>query len=179
MHRESAHASFHSYIALLHHSDNMFQNQCRDRANATKMSNDFYSRFKIPSVIGVVDGSHIPICKRSVRGQACPYVNRKGWKSILLQGIVNAFGRFVSIDVGEKGSRHDAYVFKTSDIGRWLESNEAEECLVKGHHFVLGDGAYTLRWYMMKTFDKRAVIPEEFKPTFKRINSKINSKCQS
>lgn len=154
----------------------MFINAYRDSDRTSNIAIEFEKRFGVPGVIGVIDGSHIPIMKYSHRRDACSFINRKGWKSIILQAVVDAAGRFINIDVGEKGSRHDAFVFHSSDIGAWLETNEAEECIIKGKQYLLGDGAYRLKWYMMKAFDKRSKIPAQFDGCWKSINRALSSK---
>ena len=65
---------------------------------------------------GAVDGTHIPI----VSPQECPtdYYNRKGWHSILMQGVVDHQGHYMYIDVniGWPGRVHDARVFANSTL---------------------------------------------------------------
>ena len=56
---------------------------------------------KLPNVIGVIDGSHIPIHAPSKNGAR--YVNRKSFHSINLLRIVDHQKRFTYIHVGEAG----------------------------------------------------------------------------
>ncbi len=49
-------------------------------------------------MIGAIDGCHIEIRRPHVRG--IDYMNRKGFYSILLQGIVDEHGRFIDVFVG-------------------------------------------------------------------------------
>lgn len=67
-----------------------------------------------PQCAGAVDGTHIPI----VSPQECPadYYNRKGWHSIILQGVVNNRGLFTDVYVGWPGRVHDARVFANSSL---------------------------------------------------------------
>lgn len=180
MHRSTVALCLHQVLrALSVQYDSMFENAYRDIEGTARMEQDFYNKYGVPGVIGVIDGSHIPTYKYSPNGERSSFYNRKGWKSIILQAIVDARGRFVNIDVGEKGSRHEAYVFSSSSIGKWFETAEADECVIRGQKYLLGDGAYRLQWYMMKAFDHRSAIPSQYTHTWKRINSKINStyKC--
>ena len=54
-----------------------------------------------PQCAGAIDGCHIPI----EAPQQCPadYHNRKGWYSIVLQGLVDHAGCFIGINVGWPG----------------------------------------------------------------------------
>ncbi|KAK0154309.1 putative nuclease HARBI1 [Merluccius polli] len=82
---------------------------------------------------GAIDGCHIKIQRPTLRGG--DYLNRKGFYSVLLQGIVNERGRFLDIFVGPPGRVHDARMLRTSDFYRtWEEKMENNE--------LLGDSAY-------------------------------------
>ena len=50
-----------------------------------KLAEEFQGIHQIPYVVGVVDGSHIPIV--APRLHAADYYNRKGFHSVLLQGL--------------------------------------------------------------------------------------------
>ena len=67
-----------------------------------------------PSCAGAVDGTHIPI----ISPCECPadYYNRKGWHSVIMQGVVDHKGRFMDIYIGWPGRVHDARVFSNSSI---------------------------------------------------------------
>lgn len=60
----------------------------------------------IPYVVGTVNGSHIPII--APRLHAADYYNRKGFHSILLQGVVSSKCFFRDFDIRWAGSMHDA-----------------------------------------------------------------------
>ena len=61
--------------------------------------NEFDEKLGFPQCAGVVDGTHIPIASP----EECPadYFNRKGWHSILMQGMVDHMGRFT--EDGQEG----------------------------------------------------------------------------
>lgn len=122
----------------------------------------FEARFNIPGVLGVVDGSHIP-CGTDRRVQMIVITIVRVF-SIVLSAIVDAAGHFVNIDVGAPGSMHDSTIFLTSQIGRWMESREARQCIRPKTQFFIGDSAYKLRWYLMKAFDQRNVLPPTLEP---------------
>ena len=63
-----------------------------------RYAQEFQDLHQIPYVVGAVDGSHIPIV--APRLHAADYYNRKGFHSILLQGVVSAKCLFWEIDIG-------------------------------------------------------------------------------
>ncbi|XP_076669886.1 uncharacterized protein LOC143369612 [Andrena cerasifolii] len=71
-----------------------------------------------PNVIGAIDGCHIP-CKQPT-DNATNYYNRKGFHSIILQGVCDNKVRFIDICVGMPGRMYDARVFRNSPLYRDL-----------------------------------------------------------
>ena len=67
---------------------------------------------QIPNCVGAIDGSHI----RILRPTECStdFYNRKGYYSILLQGICDGDGKFLSVSCGYPGSIHDARMLRRS-----------------------------------------------------------------
>jgi len=73
------------------------------------------SKGNLENVIGAIDGSHIPIEKPDGK-YAFRYINRKGYYSVILLGIVDHQGKFTYIYIGEPGSVHDACVLRKSRL---------------------------------------------------------------
>ena len=67
-----------------------------------------------PQAVGAIDGTHIPI----IRPEQSPadYYNRKGYYSIIMQGLVDFRGIFMDICIGWPGKVHDARVFSNSEV---------------------------------------------------------------
>jgi len=67
-----------------------------------------------PQAVRAIDGTHIPI----IRPQHSPgdYYNRKGYYSIIMQGLVDFHGIFMDISAGWSGKLHDACVFSNSEL---------------------------------------------------------------
>jgi hypothetical protein len=97
----------------------------------------------IPFIIGAVDGSHIPIRAPPGRRRGQGFVNRKGWHSLVLQGIVDHKGRFTDVYTGWAGSVHDARVYKHSKIFERFEQGEF------GNYALLGDAGYPLNSFTL------------------------------
>ncbi len=72
----------------------------------------FKTKWGFPQCVGAIDGSHIPV-KAPVEFHA-DYYNRKGWYSIILQGLVDSSYKFIEINIGWPGKVHDARVFANS-----------------------------------------------------------------
>ena len=67
-----------------------------------------------PQAAGAIDGSHIPIVRP--QESASDYYNRKGYYSVIMQGLVDFRGLFMDIYVGWPGKVHDARVFVNSSL---------------------------------------------------------------
>lgn len=66
---------------------------------ARRTSNYFYEQSHFPNVIGCIDGSHIPISKPKEKSDS--YVNRKGYHSLVLQGVCNHKLEFIDVSCGK------------------------------------------------------------------------------
>ena len=87
-----------------------------------RMTAKFEALKGIPYVIGVVDESHIPIIAPLINPTS--YYCRKGYYSVLLQGIVDSKCRFWDCDFGWAGRCHDWTLFQNSDIGKRIMRGE-------------------------------------------------------
>ena len=86
----------------------------------------FRSKRDIDGVVGAVDGCHIAIaCPNE---NACDYVNRKGYHSIVLQAVCDNALFFTDVYVGWPGSVHDAQVYRNSPLGESLETDPDRLC---------------------------------------------------
>ena len=69
----------------------------------------FLTKWGVPQCVGAIDECHIPIASPAMN--RTDYYNRKGWYSMILQGVVDHSYRFIDINIGWPGSVHDARVF--------------------------------------------------------------------
>ena len=128
-----------------------------------------------PQCLGAVDGTHIPIL--SPQDFPADYYNRKGWHSIILQGVVDHKGGFIDVYVGWPGRVHDARVFANSSLYQRGQSNTLfpnckESIAGKEVSLVLlGDPAYPLLPWLMKPFPNNGRLSREQK-TFNYSPSK-------
>ncbi|KAL2092906.1 hypothetical protein ACEWY4_012704 [Coilia grayii] len=140
-----------------------------------EMAAFFKERWGVPQCVGAIDGSHIPII--APEDYASDYFNRKGWHSIVLQGVVNGKGQFWDVCVGFPGSVHDARVLKQSELWKRLGDGQIlnmQKQTIAGHeigHFLIGDPAYPLQTWLMKPFSDTGRLTQEQQ----RFNYKISS----
>ena len=67
-----------------------------------------------PQAVGAIDGTHIPIIRPQY--SSADYYNRKGFYSIIMQGLVDFRGIFMVVYIGWPGKVHDARVFANSRV---------------------------------------------------------------
>lgn len=118
-------------------------------------------------MICAVDGMHIEI--PAPKDDPLSYYNRKGFYSIILQGICDAKCQFIDIFVGWPGATHDARVWRESPIGQALE--EDSTLVPEGTH-IIGDSAYSLQSYLLTPFRNNGHLS----PRQKLYNQKLSSK---
>ncbi|KAK0170584.1 hypothetical protein PV328_008421 [Microctonus aethiopoides] len=112
---------------------------------AQETANILEARYGFPGVIGMVDGTHIPISAPKIDKQA--YINRKGFHSIQLQVLCNEKHEFIHCYVGLPGSVHDNRVFRYSGVQQKCN----DEYFPENTH-LLGDKAYTRQKHLMTPF---------------------------
>nr|XP_055057244.1 uncharacterized protein LOC129441619 [Misgurnus anguillicaudatus] len=116
----------------------------------------FRDRWGFPQCGGAIDGTHIGI----LAPPDCPadYYNRKGFYSVILQGVVDHRLPFWDINVGWPGKVHDARVFGNSSLFERGQSDtlfpDIKERFagVDVPIVILGDAAYPLLPWLMKPY---------------------------
>jgi len=112
------------------------------KVTLTQVDQGFKNKRDIDGVIGATDGCHIAVaCPNE---NACDYVNRKGYHSVVLQAACDCDMYFTDLCVGWPGSVHDAQVFRNSPLCDSLEKDPERLC--PNGLFLLGDAAYPLTY---------------------------------
>uniref|UniRef100_A0A1A8RNV6 Zgc:113227 n=1 Tax=Nothobranchius rachovii TaxID=451742 RepID=A0A1A8RNV6_9TELE len=130
-----------------------------------EMADYFETRWGIPQCVGAIDGSHIPII--APQGFHTDYFNRKGWHSIILQGIVDGRGMFWNVYAGQPGSLHDARVLRLSAFWDLVAHGQLHPTSTKNIEgvnvgfYVLGDSAYPLQNWLLKPFSDNGRLTAE------------------
>ncbi|XP_066589735.1 putative nuclease HARBI1 [Prorops nasuta] len=102
--------------------------------------NKFAEISNFPGVVGAVDGCHIQISAPTENPNS--YINRKGFHSIVLQGICDPHRKFIDVFIGYCGSVHDARIWQLSKIKHAIDSNPQRYFPENTH--LLGDSAYPI-----------------------------------
>ena len=84
------------------------------RQELEELMGEFEEEFKIPQIVGVIDGCHIEI--NAPQDNHEDYFNRKQHYSVNLQAIVNCSLKFIHVSFGYPGSIHDARVLRLSGL---------------------------------------------------------------
>jgi len=135
-----------------------------------EIAKDFNIRWNFPNCVGSIDGKHIRIkCPPNSGSQ---YFNYKQYHSIVLQAVVDANLKFVTVDVGAYGKQSDGGVFRYSALYQSLETRSLklpEDTVVPNSeitlpHVFVGDEAYPLTIYLMKPYSRRTL--DESKAVF-------------
>jgi hypothetical protein len=107
--------------------------------NAVKHS--FYNIAGFPGVIGLVDGSHIPICKPSGIPEPEIFRCRKGFYSINVQITCGPDYRIYHIVARWPGSTHDNRIFENSTLCFRMQNGQLPG-------IILADGGYGNKRYL-------------------------------
>lgn len=130
------------------------------------IQNAFASNDGIEGAIGAIDGSHIEIAKPKENQDS--YINRKGFASLLLQGVVDHEKIFIDVFCGEPGSLHDARLLRRSALyAKMLDNPE-----FMGENFLLADSAYPNLNWIVTPFQDTGFLTEHQKLFNKRLSSK-------
>lgn len=129
----------------------------------------YEGKTRLKGVIGSIDGSHIRI--RSPVHSPNSYINRKGFHSVLLQGICNQKMEFLHCYTGEAGSNHDAVLLRRSGLENKILSGTFP---VNEEQHLLGDSAYPLKKWLVTPYKDNGHLRDQH-----RIFNKVHSKCRT
>ncbi len=124
----------------------------------SSIADQFFRKWKFPNCIGAIDGKHVRIkCPHHSRSF---YFNYKNYFSIVLQGLVDADYKFISIEVGSYGKQSDGGIFSTSSLHLNIENGilhipppkNLPNTDITAPHVFVGDTAYPLKNYLMRPF---------------------------
>ena len=114
----------------------------------------FFTKCGVPQC--VVDGCHVPITSPAIH--RTDYYNRKGFYSIILQGVVDHSYCFIDTNFGWPGSVHDTRVFAHSSLYKNIMKKNLlphKPMSIGGvdiPFFLIGDSAYPVQTWLMKPF---------------------------
>eukprot|EP00834_Sanchytrium_tribonematis_P004825 NODE_259_length_11524_cov_0.251028.p1 type:complete len:337 gc:universal NODE_259_length_11524_cov_0.251028:8499-7489(-) len=173
--KETARASIHIFCNLL--ISLLRDNFSLDRINEEYLRNNAEIVYYLSGLDGipfVVDGTHFPIRKIPRETNPSPFYNRKGFRSMAGQVVVDAQMRIVSIDVGFPGSVNDASMFAFSNFKQFLLTIFTR---FDKSYMLMGDNGYHLREYLITPYQAEDILrcseTEQSKLQFNRIFSSV------
>ncbi|KAI5070938.1 hypothetical protein GOP47_0013189 [Adiantum capillus-veneris] len=117
----------------------------------------------LPHIAGALDGTHIRLQRKPAREfYPTQYINRHGFPSILLQGIVDSNKLFWSAVCRAAGGVHDSSHFKGCDLYAQLKRREALDrplLHIKGEivrPYLIADSVYKARMFLVKPYRMKA-----------------------
>ncbi|KAJ8971516.1 hypothetical protein NQ314_000658 [Rhamnusium bicolor] len=126
-----------------------------------RVKDRFTEKFNFPDVIGVVDGTHVPIVTPTIDDPNYPavaYLNRKGYYSINVQATFDADMILLNVNARYPGATHDSAIWEVSTINRHLRRRYLEG---QRNTWLLGDSGYPLQpWLMTPITDAAPNSPE-------------------
>ncbi|XP_060809927.1 putative nuclease HARBI1 [Amyelois transitella] len=116
----------------------------------------FYEKFRIPGVIGCIDGTHVAIVRPAENEER--HFNRKHFHSRNVLIICDADLNILSVDAAFGGASHDSFIWNQHPVkDHLIQLINAGESVT-----LLGDSGYAQREYMMTPImDAAAGSPEE------------------
>ncbi|MCO5601846.1 hypothetical protein L7F22_055971 [Adiantum nelumboides] len=124
---------------------------------------NFQAIIGLRNMYSAIDGTHIKLARKSIVDLfPVQYVNRHGFHSILLQGIVDSKKLFWNVVCNAPGKSHDSNVFKSSQVYRDMKSCEIlSESLIELNRlsirpYLVDDSAYKPTSFLLKAFKFKA-----------------------
>lgn len=127
----------------------------------------FYEKCQYPNCLGAIDGKHVEL--KSPDNSGSLYWNYKGYPSIVLMAVTDAFCRYICVEVGAYGSSSDGGVFQHTQLYKLIQEEKLDipnETRVSNTEISLpyvfvGDEAFPLEHHLMRPFPKRALTNEK------------------
>lgn len=120
--------------------------------NESHQKAEFFNIARFPSVVGIVDGSHIRIQEPKENPNA--FINRKHFPSLNICAVCDAQCRFTFLSVRWPGSCHDSFILRQTKLWDAFENNEKRG-------IILGDSGYPCRKWLLTPFPHPRTPSEE------------------
>lgn len=132
-----------------------------------RIADDFYNIWNFPNCIGSIDGKHVRINCPAHSGSM--FYNYKQFFSIVLQGLVDANYKFISIEVGGYGKQSDGGTFRSSSLflqlstgGLQIPNDQAlPNSDITVPYVMIGDEAYPLLPNLLKPYSRENLQTDE------------------
>jgi hypothetical protein len=123
-------------------------------------ANEFENIWNFPHVVGCLDGKHIRIVCPNDSGSM--FFNYKKYFYVVLQALVDANYKFITVDIGGFGKQSDGGTFLASELFSFVDGKRIffpepdflPHSNVTAPYAMLGDEACPLPPYLMKPNDR-------------------------
>nr|CAH7732281.1 unnamed protein product [Callosobruchus chinensis] len=123
-----------------------------------KIEEGFRTKWNYPNCVGAIDGKYVVFEKPPNTGSQ--FYNYKKEFSIVLLALVDADYRFITVDVGGYGRNSDGRIFRSSQLGKKLLSNQLNlpepkplpQTNIILPHVIVGDEAFPLLRNVMRPY---------------------------
>ena len=115
--------------------------------DAARTKQTFYDKTGgFPRIVGLIDGTQVPINGPHPPANEPAYVNRKGIHALNCQIVCDAQKKIISLDARWPGSTHDAFILRNSEVYDIFESGRM------GNGLLLGDSGYGLSTWLLTPY---------------------------
>ncbi|XP_052122515.1 putative nuclease HARBI1 isoform X2 [Frankliniella occidentalis] len=126
------------------------------------------SRLGLPGVLGLIDGTLVPIFPPRRPNQH--YYNRKRFTSLNVMIVCDTNLKILTLDARYPGSSHDAWVYQNNPIRAAMQRANQEE---DRHCWLLGDSGYPLEPWLMTP------LPDAPRGTPEYNYTKVHCQCRN
>ncbi|KAF0294617.1 putative nuclease HARBI1 [Amphibalanus amphitrite] len=119
----------------------------------------FYEVSGVQGVLGVVNDCHIPIRKPMHDPET--FSNWRGFFSVHLMTVSDAYDRLTDVCVGWPGGMHEAEVLDSGPLSAQLSRDDMRENFVPGDCFLVGAETLPLRPWLMTPYRANRLPPSD------------------
>lgn len=120
--------------------------------NESQQKERFFNIAGFPSVVGIIDGSHIRIQEPKVNPNA--FINRKYFPSINICAVCDVDCKFTFLSVRWPGSCHDSFILRQTGLWDSFENDERSG-------IILGDSGYPCRKWLLTPYSQSETPAQE------------------
>jgi DDE superfamily endonuclease len=121
-----------------------------DEAERREISRRFQLHWKLPNLVGVADGTLLPLAFEPSRQDSSDFHGRKHLWSLSMLVVNDDMRRIRYFHAGWPGCTHDDRILENS----WLRRNATDNTVFSPREYIVGDCAYAPRWWLVPCFKK-------------------------
>ena len=170
--QKTARASIYNITRWIIYCLNTIKIDVNDVEYLQKCKMKIFEKCRIDGYAFIIDGTHFRINKTPANVPAARFFNRKGWKSITGQVVIDPFFKVVQLDVGYSGNTNDVTMYNHAPFKGILK----ELIEQYGEYYCcIGDNGYPLRKEMLTPYTGEEMMIDPFEEFEKEIFSRVIS----